>query len=65
MTVSAPRPFVLQRADEAFDDGDAAGFADGAESLMDALPAAPAVEPGVIELPAAAADKMLGGRAWT
>ena len=48
---------MLERAEEAFDDGDAAGLADSAEAGLDLLPAAPISETPGGELRALIGDE--------
>src|SRR5262249_39950049 len=55
-----PGAGVFHSSDEALNDRDAAGLADGAAALANATAAAPVLEPSTGELSAAVRDKMLG-----
>jgi hypothetical protein len=50
------KPFILEGPDEAFDDGDAAVLADGAESWLSFLAPAPSFEAEAPELAGLVAD---------
>jgi len=57
------RQEFLERSDEALDDGDAAGFANGAEALTDGVTLTPILESVAGELPPAIRDQVPRRRA--